>query len=408
MSLFEEIIDAINCMDGEHTRIVDAVGNVLTESGVNFHAYAINRMTGDGSSFLILTPGGNREIGIIAQTPRLDHLRDKIDNEEIWYRPDLALDDPLGERRVFSPATCVVDVPFSDGSLSVKSQTPDSFSNEQIELFRDIAGLVQLAFDKSDRLKFRQIEADLITKLAKSQDPFYCLDTVARSLVEAKLFRSMTVSQVDHRRGIVSVVVNYFWNNVTDTLSQREDVDRATYDLNDDNITAEAARSSEPIVIRGQHEKFDKRFNKVSDKGKISYFIPIAYDDITYAVLATGSTPRDEPRVTKLIEELGLVREHLAISMRNQILLNERKQAEDALRESENLLSLILETTQDGILVGHSDGSFSYANKRFAEMWRIPQEAIDTRDRTVLQHAVQTQLKDPEGFLARFIVHDKT
>jgi two-component system, cell cycle sensor histidine kinase and response regulator CckA len=110
----------------------------------------------------------------------------------------------------------------------------------------------------------------------------------------------------------------------------------------------------------------------------------------------------------QLIDELVELRQRSAedlrsFEQRNQALNNriaESKQAEEVLQGKARLLSLTLETAQEGILVGHSDGRFSYVNKRFAEMWHIPQDVVNTGSRALLQQSVREQLKDPGSFLA--------
>lgn len=81
--------------------------------------------------------------------------------------------------------------------------------------------------------------------------------------------------------------------------------------------------------------------------------------------------------------------------------ITERKQAEEALRESEEVLTAIVESTADGILVVNSSGQVIFANELFAKMWRIPDELLETRDREKLLAHVADQLEDPEGFLAK-------
>ena len=81
--------------------------------------------------------------------------------------------------------------------------------------------------------------------------------------------------------------------------------------------------------------------------------------------------------------------------------ITERKQAEEALRESEKVLKAIVESTADGILVVNSSGQVIYSNELFAKMWRIPDELLATRDDEKLLAHVIDQLEDPEGFLAK-------
>jgi PAS domain S-box-containing protein len=66
-----------------------------------------------------------------------------------------------------------------------------------------------------------------------------------------------------------------------------------------------------------------------------------------------------------------------------------------------DLLEAILESTADGILVVDNEGRTVYANRRFAEMWRIPQELLETRSDDQLLEFVLHQLADPEAFLAK-------
>jgi PAS domain S-box-containing protein len=81
--------------------------------------------------------------------------------------------------------------------------------------------------------------------------------------------------------------------------------------------------------------------------------------------------------------------------------LAERKRAEEALHWSETQLHVILESTADGILAVDSKGKVIEANRRFAELWRIPQSVMDSRDDHVLLDFVLRQLSDPDAFLKK-------
>ena len=81
--------------------------------------------------------------------------------------------------------------------------------------------------------------------------------------------------------------------------------------------------------------------------------------------------------------------------------ITERKQAEVALRESEERLRVILDSTDDGILAVDASGKTIFSNRRFLELWRIPESFADTGDDNAMLVFVLEQLVDPGGFLRR-------
>jgi PAS domain S-box-containing protein/putative nucleotidyltransferase with HDIG domain len=81
--------------------------------------------------------------------------------------------------------------------------------------------------------------------------------------------------------------------------------------------------------------------------------------------------------------------------------ITERKQGEEALRESESALQGILRSTADGILAVNKENKTLFANERFIEMWRIPQAVLATQDDTVILQHVLDQLSDPQAFLKK-------
>lgn len=81
--------------------------------------------------------------------------------------------------------------------------------------------------------------------------------------------------------------------------------------------------------------------------------------------------------------------------------ISARVSAEAELRTALSLLSATLDSTADGILVVDRDGHISSYNRRFTEMWRLPQGILDANDDAAAIGFVLGQLAKPEAFLAK-------
>jgi len=76
------------------------------------------------------------------------------------------------------------------------------------------------------------------------------------------------------------------------------------------------------------------------------------------------------------------------------------KRAEEALRVSEEHLRAILESTDEAIIVVDKESRVTHANRRFAEMWQVPEELVEQDGGAALGEAVLARLEDPDAFLA--------
>src|SRR5450755_3040340 len=72
-----------------------------------------------------------------------------------------------------------------------------------------------------------------------------------------------------------------------------------------------------------------------------------------------------------------------------------------AIDDEHSLLVATLEATADGILVVDANGKIRRFNKRFAQLWSIPQAILDARDDDAAIRFVLSQLRDPDGFVAK-------
>jgi PAS domain S-box-containing protein len=78
--------------------------------------------------------------------------------------------------------------------------------------------------------------------------------------------------------------------------------------------------------------------------------------------------------------------------------ITESQRAEAALRASEAQLQCILAATADGILAVDRHGRVIKANRRFAELWRLPAELLERGDDNALLDYCLDQLVEPEVF----------
>jgi len=80
--------------------------------------------------------------------------------------------------------------------------------------------------------------------------------------------------------------------------------------------------------------------------------------------------------------------------------ITKRKRAEEELRSKTALLEAQVNSTIDAILVVGENGQHILKNRRFDEMWRIPQHISGNGDQKALAYAVEL-IKNPEQFLGK-------
>lgn len=100
----------------------------------------------------------------------------------------------------------------------------------------------------------------------------------------------------------------------------------------------------------------------------------------------------------RIAERVG---NQIAGAVANAQLFAELKKAEEKIKNALSLLNATLESTADGILVVDKEGKIAGFNRKFVQMWRIPQSIIAARDDDQALGFVLEQLNDPQGFLAK-------
>jgi PAS domain-containing protein len=71
------------------------------------------------------------------------------------------------------------------------------------------------------------------------------------------------------------------------------------------------------------------------------------------------------------------------------------------LQATTEILHSVLDSTADGILVVDTEGRTVTYNRRFADMWQLPDEILAARDDARAIEVALRLLADPEAFVAK-------
>jgi PAS domain S-box-containing protein len=121
--------------------------------------------------------------------------------------------------------------------------------------------------------------------------------------------------------------------------------------------------------------------------------------DLRYRRELEDSIRRANVELDKRVEErtMELARANAALRLENR----QRRYTEKQLQDSLSLLNATLEATADGILVIGLDGTVRSYNKRFVEMWNVPDATLATGRQEDLLRWATPQLEQPEEFLSK-------
>lgn len=143
----------------EHVLVV--VRQALLDVGVPFRRSGINVI--DNS-----TDPPKMRVSLFNATGELEVREVEDENDialRIWqeqkvaYRRDLDSEDPFGERdRISRPTRCVLDIPFSHGTLAVASEKPDAFG-DSIGFLERLAGVLSEGFRRAADLRLLEERA---------------------------------------------------------------------------------------------------------------------------------------------------------------------------------------------------------------------------------------------------------
>jgi len=159
---------------------------------------------------------------------------------------------------------------------------------------------------------------------------------------------------------------------------------------------------------------YNKAAEKITD-GKIHEFLGIRatrmYDDLPEMVedfhkCFDGKTPRQREMLYKYRVDgrVRLLDLNYAFVPPDMVMVHtrditEQKQDDENLRFQKTLLEAQSEASIDGILIVSADRKIISHNRRFAEMWEIPEFMFDSKSNETVLNLVTDKLVNPEEFL---------
>jgi PAS domain S-box-containing protein len=203
-----------------------------------------------------------------------------------------------------------------------------------------------------------------------------------------------------------------------------------------DRKQAEKALRESEIKYREIFESLEDLYYQTDSQGIIRVLSPSLYrftgwrveDLIGKPVTDVYVDPGSREKLLSILAQKGFVRDYgallkqkdgtpIPVSVSAHLLLDEqgrpagvsgivrdiseRKRAEEEIKHTLSLLDATLESTADGLLVVDRDGQIEKFNRKFIQMWRIPESMIASGDDNRVLAFVLDQLTDPNGFLVK-------
>ena len=251
------------------------------------------------------------------------------------------------------------------------------------QLLDELVALRRRAAEWEDRgaaYQRQQILLDAFHQIGQitssSLDVDQILDRLAEQIIVSGTFRSLMVAVVEEETHSVKVARHVNGQDAEGQILPRPLVHRPdalglVYGLDDDNITAQVARTGQMQVIEEWDERLDPRFDTPdSRRGQVAYFIPVRHGERVLAVVGTGSQIGEKEEVLRRIEAMQPLLDQVAISLEHARLYQDlqrdiiaRQQAEQTLRESEERYRALVEMPLHlAVMLLAPDGRYLYAS----------------------------------------------
>jgi PAS domain S-box-containing protein len=244
----------------------------------------------------------------------------------------------------------------------------------------------------AELLKLNELRLEALVKLNQMADA--PLSQIAHfAMEEAIRLTGSTIGYVSFMNEDETVLTMYAWSRSALAECRIEDKP-LLYPVETTGLWGEAVRQRRALITNDYTA--DSPWKKGYPEGHVELIrhmnVPIFDGPKIVVVAGVGNKPTD-------YDESDV--RQLTLLMEGMWGIIHRKQAAEKLEQSISLLQATLESTADGLLVIDRAGKIVTYNQKFAQMWRIPESVLDSRDDDRALAFVLEQLQDPEGFLNR-------
>ncbi len=162
-------------------------------------------------------------------------------------------------------------------------------------------------------------------------------------------------------------------------------------------LTEYVLRSSKPFLATKESYLELARQGEIELIGELPVDwlgVPLRTQGKTIGVIAVQSYDKEIRYDEQSKDILSYVSQQIALAI-------EKKKSDEELSNSLSLLSSTLESTEDGILVVDLEGKIKLYNKRYLELWEIPEDVLKQKKHGVILDFVYEKLKDPAYYIKR-------
>ena len=354
-------------------KVVVAIKDGLKALEVPFHEVDVNRIDPASRS-----PEGSYRIdrqGEMQEGP----VRATDIVYRIWragvpaYRRNLDEEDTYQERELLEelfgcPVRCVLDVPFSHGTLAVNSGEADAFSEQDIAVVQEIAEVLSEGFQRLEDLQTQERRAQeaeslasAIAVVASTYELSDVLHIVVREATRLMSVERASLFLYDEEEGVLvpQAQVGHDWETYRNIrLIPGEDMSGQVFATGESYLI-----KSEDQAVPARRQETTALFEQalLEKKKHGGAAVPLRLAEKVIGTLAVGTahrqlTPRDVGMLERLGEQAVLAidrgRRTEDLKQRNQELereIGERERAEETLRQSEFRFRSMIEQITDAM-----------------------------------------------------------